>query len=108
MIKIKVVEDFSPSPGGRFKKDGPYSGEQFREEVLKPALGKNEEILIDLDGAFGYPSSFLEEAFGGLVRNGIIGAREVLRRIHFLASGPYEIYVSDIKKYIENAAHRHA
>ena len=28
-------------------------------------------MLIDLDGTRGYGSSFLEEAFGGLVRSGI-------------------------------------
>ena len=104
MIKIKVVEDFSPSPGGRFRRDGPFSGEQFREDVLRPALITGEEVTIDLDGAFGYPSSFLEEAFGGLIRHGIIRAAEANDRLHFLASGPYELYVADIRRYLENAS----
>lgn len=104
ITKIKIVEDFSPSPGGRFRKDGPFSGEQFREDILCPALENFEKIQVELDGAFGYPSSFLEEAFGGLIRNKILNAKEAFNRISFLASESYEIYVEDIKRYLSNAS----
>ena len=72
MITIKVAEEFSRYPAGRLAKDGPFSGELFRTKLLAPALkeGENEKIIIDLDGTRGYGSSFLEEAFGGLVRQG--------------------------------------
>jgi hypothetical protein len=72
MSKILVV-DYAPSPGGRFKSDGPFSGEWFREEVLRPALAAaiqtGDKLTVELDGTSGYGSSFLEEAFGGLIRN---------------------------------------
>lgn len=70
MITINIAKDFSKYPAGRFTKDGPYSGEQFRKKFLEPNIEKHEHIVIELDGARGYGSSFLEEAFGGLVRKG--------------------------------------
>ncbi|WP_256384305.1 STAS-like domain-containing protein [Photobacterium toruni] len=71
MITIDVASRFSRTPFGRFKEDGNYSAEVFREDILKPALIKNELIVIDFSKvALGVGSSFLEEAFGGLVRQG--------------------------------------
>lgn len=70
MIIINVAQDFSRHPAGRFLADGPFSGEAFRRKFLEPAFKKGEQIRIVLDGARGYGSSFLEEAFGGLVRKG--------------------------------------
>lgn len=72
MIRIKVAEDFTEIPGARYESQGEFSGEKFRETILYPkfieALEKKENLVIDLDGGYGYGSSFLEEAFGGLVR----------------------------------------
>lgn len=72
MINIKISTEFSDSPGGRYKREGDYSGEQFREEILFPryqdAIKNGDKILVDLDDCYGLPTSFLEEAFGGLVR----------------------------------------
>ena len=69
---IKIADDFTTTPGGREIKEGPYSGEQFRKELLGPlyqkALDNGEKLIIDFDGCFGYATSFLEESFGGLVR----------------------------------------
>jgi len=57
-----------PSIRGRFKSDGPYSGEAFREEVLKPLLEKCPHITIVLSGANGYGASFLENLLENSVR----------------------------------------
>ena len=65
---INVAKQFSKYPGGRFLSDGDYSGERFREKFLVPALRSGQEVIVELDGTLGYGSSFLEEAFGGLVR----------------------------------------
>tara|TARA_R100000789_G_scaffold21289_1_gene24223 strand:- start:693 stop:1028 length:336 start_codon:yes stop_codon:yes gene_type:complete len=69
--KIKL-SSWSTSPGPRFKKDGRFSGEEYREAVLVPLLNEftnsGTRILVDLDGTEALPSSFLEEAFGGLAR----------------------------------------
>ena len=69
---ISIARDFSEFPAGREREDGPNSGQRFREEILGPALRatKPDDIVeVNLDGTMGYGSSFLEEAFGGLVRN---------------------------------------
>ncbi len=68
MKTINVAADFSAYPAGRFLDDGPFSGEAFREKHLLPALKDDEHVSINLDGGEGFGSSFLEEAFGGLVR----------------------------------------
>jgi hypothetical protein len=66
MKTISLVNDFTATPGGRYRWQGDYSGEEFREAHLLPALTANETVLVDLDGAVGLPSSFIDEAFGPL------------------------------------------
>lgn len=72
MITINIATDYTKKPGGRHIDEGPFSGEDFRINILRPkyleAKEKNEVITVVLDGGFGYATSFLEEAFGGLVR----------------------------------------
>ena len=63
---ILVAKDFSKSPAGRFKTDGPFSGQHLREDFIIPALNKFDKVIVNLDGTIGYGSSFLEEAFKGL------------------------------------------
>ena len=65
---INVARDFGTEPAGRFPTDGEYCGEAFREKLLWPALSRYERVVVEMDGTEGYGSSFLEEAFGGLVR----------------------------------------
>lgn len=74
MIIIKIAEEFTDCPGGATKsKNLPFSGEEFREELLYPryieSMNTKEKLLVDLDGGFGYFDSFLKEAFEGLIRN---------------------------------------
>ena len=72
MITINVGKNFSRTPGGRYISDGPDSGQLFRQRYLVPALrnavSRNDKVTVVLDGPRGYLSSFIEEAFGGLVR----------------------------------------
>lgn len=65
--EIIKVKDFSGVLGGRFRV-GPNSGEEFRYDYLLPLLmdGGIGHLVVNLDGTFGYPSSFLDEAFGVL------------------------------------------
>lgn len=67
---VDVGTDFTRFPAGRTLSDGPWCGEAFRTKYLVPGLDKNEHIIVKLDSALGYGSSFLEEAFGGLIRAG--------------------------------------
>lgn len=72
MITINIANEYTKTPGGRFKSEGEFSGEDFRDGILLPkyleAVKHNQILCINLDGGYGYGSSFLEEAFGGLVR----------------------------------------
>lgn len=78
---INIERDFARYPGGRYLSDGPYNGEKFRTEFLVPAFSDSTDtVVIELDGARGLGSSFLEESFGGLVRLGYT-AQDVLKRI---------------------------
>lgn len=70
VAKISLADDFSVYPGGRYLSDGPFSGEEFRNKII-PLFQINDAVVIDLDGVRGHPASFLEEAFGGLLRNGL-------------------------------------
>ena len=73
MITINIATDYTKMPGGRYIEEGPFSGEDFRIKILKPkyleAKKCGDELTVVLDGGFGYATSFLEEAFGGLVRD---------------------------------------
>lgn len=105
LITISIAKDFSPFPGARYISDGPYSGEQFRETLLKPkfdeARQKNLEILIDLDGAVGFPTSFLEEAFGGLTRI-LKDPNLILKHLRFRSYDEPGLE-REIQEYIRNA-----
>lgn len=80
MRTIKMSRDFSPHPGGRSRKDGPGCAEAFRDDTLGPAL-EQEAVALELDCASGFASSFLDEAFGGLVRSGRFSAEELHEKL---------------------------
>lgn len=69
---MKVVDEFGPLPYGRYPADGDYNGQRFRKEFLAPRLlnsiRNNDVLFVDLDGYNRYGRSFLDEAFGGLIR----------------------------------------
>jgi hypothetical protein len=65
---IHVAGEFARFPFGRYKTDGKTSGEVFRQEVLLPAIKDDTVVVVDLNGTRPMGSSWLEEAFGGLVR----------------------------------------
>lgn len=100
---IIIAKDFSPFPGGRYYSDGPNSGQRFRDELLEPAFQdeRNEQVTVDLDGTEGFGSSFLEEAFGGLVRQGFT-SDEIVRRLQLRSSR--KSYVPKILAYIRGGA----
>jgi hypothetical protein len=69
---IKIAKDFSYAPGPRYIHEGKNSGELFRTTILhhamKEAILSKQKLTVDLDGTGGFGRSFLEEAFGGLIR----------------------------------------
>lgn len=97
---IDIGKMFSRYPAGRFPSDGPFNGELFRNTILIPELKKNQIIAIELDDTAGYGSSFLEEAFGGLVREGI--SHKIIKNNIFFNSED-ESLVEEINEYIDDA-----
>ncbi|WP_198578690.1 STAS-like domain-containing protein [Caulobacter hibisci] len=98
---IRLAADFNPFPFGRYPSHGDWSGQRFREEWLVPALKKGEPVEVDLDGARGLSPSFLEEAFGGLVRVGF-ATKDLLGRIH-IKSDRDPSFIDTIESYIRDA-----
>ena len=88
MIMVSIAKDFTRFPSGRYKKNGETSGESFREKFLEPAIRSGQKITVDFDGTVGYGSSFLEEAFGGVVRHLKMPAAQVLALLTFQSSDP--------------------
>ena len=100
---LTVAQDFSRSPAGRYLTDGPNSGERFREEMLYPALSK-DKVEVVLDGVLTLGSSFLDEAFGGLVREK--GLSPKVLRDKLVVKSRLETYVTKVWSYIEDPKNR--
>ena len=102
---ILRVRDFTLYPGPRLKEDGAFSGEEFRDEHLLPeyrkAVEKKVRLCVVLEGTKGYASSFLEEAFGGLVRGG--HEKEKVKRYLKILSPDRPWYEKEIYSYIDGA-----
>lgn len=101
---VLKIKDFSKTPGTRHIDEGPFSGEEFRINVLTDkyidAKKNNKKLIIDLDGTIGYGTSWLEEAFGGLAREW--DKQDILERLTFISNEePY--LIDDIVGYIKNA-----
>lgn len=97
------VKDFSRFPGPRYIRLGKFSGEAFREEKLVPALKKSDSpIQVDLDGVAGYGSSFLDEAFAGLLRRDDIDKAVVIELVNNLKSDDDPLRIEEIRGYVQD------
>ena len=107
MIIIRISKDYTEEPGGRYKKDGAFSGEEFRETILYPkyreAIQSGEKIQINLDDCYEFPSSFIEEAFGGLARQ--TKNVNLLNYFEFISEDEPSL-VDKIKRCIANALNK--
>ena len=101
---IRVAKDFSETPGPREREEGEHSGEQFLEELLRPAFMRavqtGEILVVDLDGTEGYATSFLEAAFGELARE--FEPTQILKIIQF-KSDDEPFLIDEVKQYIIDA-----
>src|SRR5262245_42609441 len=104
---ISIAKDFSPYPAGRTRRDGEFSAERFRDEVLVPELKRAEatssRVVVILDDVLGYSSSFLEETFGGLVRRRVFSPDFIRRSLIIEAKDPiYASYKIDAESYLRD------
>ncbi|EKO3482278.1 STAS-like domain-containing protein [Vibrio fluvialis] len=106
MYRIDLARDFSEFPFGRTSpEDGDFTGQKFRDDVLKPALDQlkdGDKIDVDLDGVvIGIGSSFLSESFGGLIKKGYISKERLLDVLIITCED--DVYRQEINKYIKEA-----
>jgi len=103
MKHIVIAKDFSRTPFGRYTTDSPHSAERFRKDFLVPALkGEEQEVVVDFRGiALGVGSSFLEEAFGGLIRKEGLPKANLKKRLVIQSDVPF--YKEQIEKFIDMA-----
>ena len=99
---IEIAKDFTPFPAGRYEKDGPYTGEGFRKRILVPALKQYDSVEIILDGTIGYGSSFLEESFGGLIREEGFSYEEINNKLILISKR--KSILKSIENYIYNSS----
>jgi len=107
--QLDVGSEFSSLPSGRFYSDQTgSSGEQFREELLRKKLNElesGEKLLIILDeNVEGYGSSFLVEAFAGMVKYGYMRKNELLSKLEFkFSDSDFDFFKKRIIQYINEA-----
>lgn len=105
-MKIKIATDFSRIPGARYPIEGDFSGQEFRKRVLLPklkeAINKHEILTVDLDGTAGLGTSFLEESFGGLIREDHIKYEDIKQTLRFISTEEPD-YIEEIMLYINDA-----
>lgn len=99
MITYNFAEQFSKVPGPRRQNIGPFSGELFRDEVLKKWFTENTEVEIDVEGVLmSFGPSFLSEAFGKMAKE--VGEEKFFSIIHVKQSG-------DKNKHFEELLHKY-
>jgi hypothetical protein len=102
------IADFSAYPSGRDEVDGDYNGTRFRTDYLLPAiteaLDSGDKVIVTLDNVKSMGSSFLEEAFGGLVRKEQLNKGQIKSVLEIRTERPsFSRYVDAIWRYIDIA-----
>lgn len=101
IIRINVAKQFSKLPGARYIRLGPFSGEEFRQKFLEEPLRQGKTVIVELDGVRGYGSSFLDEAFGGAVRQLNLDISDAQKRL--LVETSVKSWALDVEEYIRTA-----
>ncbi|MBR9873580.1 MAG: DUF4325 domain-containing protein [Vibrionaceae bacterium] len=101
--KTIALKDYCKFMYGRFRSDGDYSAEAFRDDVLLPELEKHGTVTVDISMDYGLASSCIEEAFGGLVREKGWSADDVLQRVNIVSDDAVSLnsaitYIKQAKK----------
>lgn len=88
-MKEKIIYDFAKeftkTPGPRYESLGEFSGERFRNEVLKNLLDEYNRVEIDGSGIkTSFSPSFLSEAFREFVIE--LGIDEFFKRVRLFST----------------------
>ena len=104
-MEYNVARQFSRTPSARVFEEGKFPGAELRQIIaplIKECIDKKESFIINLDGASGYGTSFLEEVFGGLIRNEEINYQDLKSVLHFITKEEPELE-AEIWEYIDDA-----
>jgi hypothetical protein len=105
-MRIKIATEFTTAPGPRYINEGKFSGELFRKEILLPKLREALQsqccLEVDLDGTAGYGTSFLEESFGGLIREDKLDLETLKKSLKFISTEQPDL-LDEINEYIADA-----
>lgn len=100
---VYVAKEFTPYPSGRYRDDGKYSGEVFRDDVLLTKIKEHDKIRVCIDDVGTLPSSFWEETWGGMVRMGM-SVEEIEKKFDVYTTESELIeYVELFRKFIREA-----
>lgn len=101
---ITIATDFCRAPAGRYRKNGDFTGEVFRDDILVPALLNPDfaKVYINLDGLDGVGSSFWDEAFGEMIRKGLVSTEVIKNKMELVCTD--DVYlIPTIKSIIDEA-----
>lgn len=98
---VKVIDKWPQYvfPGPRKRYMAPRSGQEFREDCLTELINEKKPFILDLSGMVGYPPSWLEEVFGGMVRHFDESQIEYFKGVIGVSKDINE----DIDRYIKDA-----
>lgn len=111
-FNINVGNDFTTRPMGRYSTDGNSSGEGFYTNHLIPKLKElmeynkqnpndRQKLILDFGTVKMCGGSWIEEAFGGAIRNSDIRPVELFDLIEVKVNGRQ--YLADIAKSVYEA-----
>ena len=102
LYELNIAKQYTRFPGPRLRKTGEYSGEDFLDTCLLEFMQQvtaDDQVRIVLDGTKGYGSSFLDESFAGLIREGI--DPEIVKAIDFVSEEDPSI-IDEIRGYVQD------
>lgn len=103
MVTVKFADIFTDMPSGRYREDSSDSAEEFRDDILVPLLREHDIIVLDLRDVYGYPSSFLEEAFGGLIREELFTEKDLNCKLRLVDHEGLRDNITRIRQFINDA-----
>ena len=69
---------------------------------MKSAIETKQRIVVDLDGTNGMGTSFLEEVFGGLIREEHFAYEDLKKYLDFISNEEPDL-IEEIWGYIDDA-----
>ncbi|WP_314346143.1 STAS-like domain-containing protein [Haemophilus parahaemolyticus] len=93
MKELHVITQFSKSPYARYSSEilpgqEDTSGQHFREKFLAPqlieAIKNQDKLKVVLTGYNRYARSFIDEAFGGLIRETRLTYNDIVKHLEII------------------------